>query len=148
MNYVFRDPMQLTMDALFQSSGVDGVRGRTELFEKVVEGLTALITKQREPGTETLRFPPVRTAPTSRNRGICTASRICWAPCAVCTATRRISATPSTVRRRRGMGQGVVADRPRPDAGRLLSALSSGRGARRYSGDWAGFRRGGGLLPP
>ena len=59
MNYVFRDPMHLTMDALFQASGVDGVRGRTELFEKVVEGLTALITKQREPGTETLRFPPV-----------------------------------------------------------------------------------------
>jgi seryl-tRNA synthetase len=59
MNFVVRDPAGLTLQALFQSSGVDGVRARTQLFERAVEGLTSLISRLRAPDTEVLRFPPV-----------------------------------------------------------------------------------------
>ncbi|HUC64675.1 MAG TPA: amino acid--[acyl-carrier-protein] ligase [Stellaceae bacterium] len=44
---------------LFRPMGVDGVRARTALYESVVEGLSSLISRLREPGTEVLRFPPV-----------------------------------------------------------------------------------------
>src|SRR5579862_9226922 len=59
MNFVVRDQAGLTLQALFQSSGVDGVRARTQLFERAVEGLTGLISRLRDPDTEVLRFPPV-----------------------------------------------------------------------------------------
>jgi seryl-tRNA synthetase len=59
MNYSVRNPAQMTMNDLFQSSGIDGVRARTELYEKVVEGLGHYVTKVREPNAEILRFPPV-----------------------------------------------------------------------------------------
>src|ERR1700686_2550598 len=59
MNFVFRDPAGRTLHALCQSSGVDGVRARTQLFERAVEGLTGLISRMRGPDTEILRFPPV-----------------------------------------------------------------------------------------
>jgi seryl-tRNA synthetase len=59
MNFVVRDPAGLTLQALFQSSGVDGVRARTQLFERAVEGLTGLISRLRAPDAEVLRFPPV-----------------------------------------------------------------------------------------
>jgi len=62
MNFVVRDQAGLTLQALFQSSGVDGVRARTQLFERAVEGLTGLISRLRDPDTEVLRFPPVTTA--------------------------------------------------------------------------------------
>src|ERR1700704_5449224 len=59
MNYVVRDPLKLTTEALFRPSGVDGVFARTGLFERVVDGLNGLISRHREPGIEILRFPPV-----------------------------------------------------------------------------------------
>jgi seryl-tRNA synthetase len=59
MNFVVRDQSSLTLQALFQSSGVDGVRARTQLFERAVEGLTSLISRLRAPEAEVLRFPPV-----------------------------------------------------------------------------------------
>ncbi len=59
MNYVVRDPLQMTARTLFQSTGVDGVRARTALFENVIEGLTGFISRYREPSMEILRFPPV-----------------------------------------------------------------------------------------
>jgi hypothetical protein len=59
MNFVVRDPAGMTLQALFQSSGVDGVRARTQLFERAVEGLTGLISRLRAPDAEVLRFPPV-----------------------------------------------------------------------------------------
>jgi seryl-tRNA synthetase len=59
MNYPVRSPAQMSMNDLFQSSGIDGVRARTELFEKVVDGLTSFISGLREPHIEILRFPPV-----------------------------------------------------------------------------------------
>jgi seryl-tRNA synthetase len=59
MNFVVRDQGELTLSALFQSSGVDGVRARTALFERAVEGLSGLISRQRPDDAEVLRFPPV-----------------------------------------------------------------------------------------
>lgn len=59
MNFVVRDQGELTLQALFQSSGVDGVRARTALFERAVDGLTGLISRERARDAEVLRFPPV-----------------------------------------------------------------------------------------
>jgi seryl-tRNA synthetase len=59
MNYVPHDPLDAMARALFRPTGIDGVRGRTQLFEQVVDGLSALIARHREPGMEVLRFPPV-----------------------------------------------------------------------------------------
>jgi seryl-tRNA synthetase len=46
-------------DALFHKTGVDGVYGRTGLYESVVEALAALISTYRPKGAEVMRFPPV-----------------------------------------------------------------------------------------
>ena len=46
-------------EVLFRPSGVDGVYGRTGMYEGVVEALAALISRHRAPGTEVFRFPPV-----------------------------------------------------------------------------------------
>jgi len=57
------DPAEDRLEALgrslFAPAGSDGVHGRTALFETVIEALSALITRHREPDTEVLRFPPV-----------------------------------------------------------------------------------------
>jgi seryl-tRNA synthetase len=57
------DPAEDRLEALgrslFAPTGSNGVHGRTALFETVVEALSALITRHREPDTEVLRFPPV-----------------------------------------------------------------------------------------
>jgi seryl-tRNA synthetase len=45
--------------ALFPSNNGDGVYARTELFDRILERLSALITRYREPATEVVRFPPV-----------------------------------------------------------------------------------------
>jgi seryl-tRNA synthetase len=45
--------------ALFHETGVDGVYARTGLYERVVEGLAALISAHRPADAEVLRFPPV-----------------------------------------------------------------------------------------
>jgi seryl-tRNA synthetase len=45
--------------ALFRPLGVDGVYARTGLYEDVVERLDALISRERDPAAEVLRFPPV-----------------------------------------------------------------------------------------
>jgi seryl-tRNA synthetase len=45
--------------ALFHSTGVDGVYGRTGTYESVVEALAALISSHRPVGAEVMRFPPV-----------------------------------------------------------------------------------------
>ena len=53
------DPLDHLIDLLFYRMGTDGVYARTELYEDVVERLAALITCNREPNTEVMRFPPV-----------------------------------------------------------------------------------------
>jgi seryl-tRNA synthetase len=45
--------------ALFRPMGVDGVYARTALYEGVVDGLTAYISRLRDPRAEVMRFPPV-----------------------------------------------------------------------------------------
>ncbi len=65
MNVEFkqRKPSARSLDAITETlllpSDVDGVYTRTGIFEDVVVGLSALISRHREPGTEVLRFPPV-----------------------------------------------------------------------------------------
>jgi len=59
MNYVVNEQLETVSHTLFRSLGSGGVYARTALFEQVVEGLSALISRYREPGTEVLRFPPV-----------------------------------------------------------------------------------------
>jgi seryl-tRNA synthetase len=65
MNVAFKQPAPLARsldsiaEALLLPTGIDGVYARTALFEKVVDGLGALISSYREPNTEVLRFPPV-----------------------------------------------------------------------------------------
>jgi seryl-tRNA synthetase len=53
------DPLDALAAALFRPLGVDGVYARTPLYEDVIERLAAWISRQCEPGTEVLRFPPV-----------------------------------------------------------------------------------------
>jgi seryl-tRNA synthetase len=53
------DRLEALGRALFAPTGSNGVHGRTALFETVIEALSALITRHREPDTEVLRFPPV-----------------------------------------------------------------------------------------
>jgi seryl-tRNA synthetase len=65
MNVALREPTDSTpaldaiAEALLLPSGIDGVYARTAMFEDIVDGLGALISRHREPGTEVLRFPPV-----------------------------------------------------------------------------------------
>jgi seryl-tRNA synthetase len=54
-----KDPLDSIAEALFEPMGIDGVYARTALFDKVVEGLTGLISRHRAPETEVFRFPPV-----------------------------------------------------------------------------------------
>jgi seryl-tRNA synthetase len=53
------DRLEALGRSLFAPTGSNGVHGRTALFETVIEALSALITRRREPDTEVLRFPPV-----------------------------------------------------------------------------------------
>jgi seryl-tRNA synthetase len=53
------DPLDHLARVLFHTMGTHGVYARTALYEDMVERLSALITRHREPDTEVLRFPPV-----------------------------------------------------------------------------------------
>jgi seryl-tRNA synthetase len=65
MNVAFKQPartihsLDSIAEALLLPTGIDGVYARTGAFERVVDGLTVLISRYREPDTEVLRFPPV-----------------------------------------------------------------------------------------
>src|SRR5579863_863247 len=65
MNVAFKEParpvrsLDSIAEALLLPTGIDGVYARTAIFEQVVGGLTALISRYCEPNTEVLRFPPV-----------------------------------------------------------------------------------------
>ena len=65
MNVAFKQPderphsLDSIAEALLLPTGIDGVYARTAVFEQVVDGLGALISRYREPDTEVLRFPPV-----------------------------------------------------------------------------------------
>jgi len=53
------DPFDSMAAALFRPMGVDGVYARTRVYEDVVDHLSSLISRYREPATEVMRFPPV-----------------------------------------------------------------------------------------
>jgi len=53
------DPLAPIAKELFRPLGIDGVYGRTALYEGVIERLAAFISRQRDPRAEVLRFPPV-----------------------------------------------------------------------------------------
>jgi seryl-tRNA synthetase len=53
------EPLAELASAMFWPLGADGVYGRTALFERIVDGLSLLISSHREPETEPLRLPPV-----------------------------------------------------------------------------------------
>jgi seryl-tRNA synthetase len=53
------DPLAAIAESLFAPLGVDGVYARTQLYEGVIERLASLISRQRDPHAEVLRFPPV-----------------------------------------------------------------------------------------
>jgi seryl-tRNA synthetase len=53
------DPQPALLDTLFRPMGADGVYARTQLYEDVVERLTAMITRERDAKAEVFRFPPV-----------------------------------------------------------------------------------------
>ena len=65
MNVAFKEPVQPVRsldsiaEALLLPTGIEGVYARTAIFEQVVGGLTALISRYCESNTEVLRFPPV-----------------------------------------------------------------------------------------
>jgi seryl-tRNA synthetase len=52
-------PLDDLFDGVFAPMNADGVYARTGRYEDVVEALAALITRNREDGTEVFRFPPV-----------------------------------------------------------------------------------------
>jgi seryl-tRNA synthetase len=53
------DPLAPIAAALFRDMGAEGVYARSALYEGIIEKLTALISAQRDPLAEVLRFPPV-----------------------------------------------------------------------------------------
>ncbi|WP_439392883.1 amino acid--[acyl-carrier-protein] ligase [Bradyrhizobium sp. PMVTL-01] len=53
------DPLDHLAEALFHEMGSPGVYGRTALYEDVVERIAAVISRNRDPNTEVMRFPPV-----------------------------------------------------------------------------------------
>jgi seryl-tRNA synthetase len=59
MNYVTHNPVESIAYALFRPMGVGGVYARTGLFERVIDGLTALISRYRPSDAEIFKFPPV-----------------------------------------------------------------------------------------
>ena len=60
MNVAFKQPeptarsLDSIAEALLLPTGIDGVYARTEVFEQVVDGLSALISRYREPATESV----------------------------------------------------------------------------------------------
>jgi seryl-tRNA synthetase len=59
MNYVTHNPVESIAHALLRPMGVGGVYARTGLFEQVIDGLTALISRYRPADAEIFKFPPV-----------------------------------------------------------------------------------------
>lgn len=51
--------LEAITSTILQPTAANGVQGRTGIFEDVIAGLTALITRHRPAGAEVLRFPPV-----------------------------------------------------------------------------------------
>jgi len=53
------DPLDALGRSVLRGTASGGIYARTAEFERVIEALSASITRRREDGTEVLRFPPV-----------------------------------------------------------------------------------------
>jgi seryl-tRNA synthetase len=69
MTTAAEDRIKSITPAMYHQTGVQGVYIRTQLFERIIEGLNHLITAHREPDTEVLRFPPVMSLKTLQTSG-------------------------------------------------------------------------------
>ncbi|HEY2376721.1 MAG TPA: amino acid--[acyl-carrier-protein] ligase [Gemmatimonadaceae bacterium] len=58
-SHVSAERLEAITSTILQPTAANGVQGRTAVFEKVIGGLTGLITHHRPAGAEVLRFPPV-----------------------------------------------------------------------------------------
>src|SRR5436305_6214751 len=56
---VSTERLEAITSSILQPTAANGVQGRTGVYEDVLTGLNALITRHRAAGTEVLRFPPV-----------------------------------------------------------------------------------------
>jgi hypothetical protein len=56
MNYVTHNPVESIAHALFRPMGIGGVYARTGLFERVIDGLTALISRYRPCDADIFKF--------------------------------------------------------------------------------------------
>ena len=59
MGCVAKESPESIARALLMQSGAEGVHARSAAFEQVIEHLSILISRHREPDIEVLRFPPV-----------------------------------------------------------------------------------------
>jgi seryl-tRNA synthetase len=53
------NPLARITASLLRPMGVDGVYARSRVYEEIVDHLSLLISRFRDPGAEVLRFPPV-----------------------------------------------------------------------------------------
>ena len=155
MNLAFKEPKTATrsLDALAEAlllpSGIDGVYARTAAFEDVVDSLAAFISRQREPGTEVLRFPPVMSRRQLEMSGYLKSfPHFLGCVCCLDGAEAQIRGTVERFEAGRGLDAGSVGRRSRADAGGLLSGLSAGREPRRGAGRRSHVRCRQRLLPP
>jgi seryl-tRNA synthetase len=56
---ILTERLDAITSTILQPTAANGVQGRTGIFEDVIAGLGALITRHRPAGAEVLRFPPV-----------------------------------------------------------------------------------------
>lgn len=59
MTHFSKARIESITNALLRPTSANGVPARTGLFEQVIDGITAVITAQREKNTEILRFAPI-----------------------------------------------------------------------------------------
>ena len=135
-------------EALLLPTGIDGVYARTAIFEQVVDGLTALISRYREPDTEVLRFPPVMSRRQLEKSGYLK-SFPHFLGCVSCLAGDEADIGSSVERYEAGEDWTAASGgrRSRSESGRLLSGLSAGREPRPRARRRACLRRRLRLLP-
>jgi seryl-tRNA synthetase len=69
MNYVTHNPAESIAHVLFRPMGIGGVYARTGLFERVIDGLTVLISQYRPSDAEILKFPPIMSRAQAERSG-------------------------------------------------------------------------------
>ena len=142
------DPLDHLADVLFHKMGTDGVYARTALYEDMVERLAALITRNREPGTEIMRFPPVMNRGQLEKSGYLKSfPNLLGCVCGLHGTEREIQLRGQPLRCRRRLDDVAVSGRSRAVTRRLLSGLPDRREPRPATQGRPALRRRRGLLP-